>query len=220
VTGEQPGSEGHRRLAHGGPDVPPTAAAAAFDEHTALVVVDVQNDFTDPAGGLSVRDAGAILQPVNDLVAAAQAAGALVAYTQDWHPPSTPHFEKDGGIWPTHCVAGTWGAALHPALHVVGPVVRKGIGGEDGYSGFTVRDVTTGNEEPTALHGLLEERRISRVVIVGLAQDVCVKETALDARRLGYETAVVVDATRPVERRHGDGERALDDLRRHGVVVC
>ena len=70
-------------------------------------------------------------------VAAAKAAGARVVYTQDWHPPSTPHFARDGGIWPVHCVADTWGAQLHPDLRVEGPVVRKGQHGEDGYSGFT-----------------------------------------------------------------------------------
>jgi len=112
----------------------------AYDVRTALIVVDVQNDFADPAGSLYVRGGEEIVPPVNAQIDEALAAGALVAYTQDWHPPTTPHFQKDGGIWPVHCVAGTWGAELHADLHVEGPIVKKGSGGEDGYSGFSVRD--------------------------------------------------------------------------------
>lgn len=190
-----------------------------FDPTTALVVVDVQNDFAHPEGGLAVPGGEAIIPRINALVADADTAGALVAYTQDWHPESTPHFAKDGGSWPVHCVAGTWGADLHPDLDVRGPVVRKGTGGEDGYSGFTARDVTTGEDQATGLQTTLEERSVERVVVVGLAQDVCVRDTALDARRLGYETIVPADATRPVEVESGDGERALDELRAAGVSV-
>src|SRR3954469_10243564 len=87
-----------------------------YDLATALVIVDVQNDFADAAGGLSVTRGAAVVPVLNGHIARARAAGALVVYTQDWHPPVTPHFAKDGGIWPVHCVAGTWGAALHPDL--------------------------------------------------------------------------------------------------------
>src|SRR4051794_19735308 len=81
-------------------------AVEAFDPHSALVVVDVQNDFADPAGSLAVRGGADIVPLVNEAVAAADGAGAFVAYTQDWHPSHTPHFAPDGGIWPVHCVAG------------------------------------------------------------------------------------------------------------------
>ncbi|MDM7089799.1 isochorismatase family protein, partial [Enterobacter asburiae] len=111
-----------------------------YDTSTALLVVDVQNDFADPDGGLYVSSGEEVVPIVNDEVAAARAAGAAVLYTQDWHPESTPHFAKDGGTWPTHCVQGTWGAQFHPDLDVDGPVVRKGTDGGDGYSGFSVRD--------------------------------------------------------------------------------
>ncbi|HEX5396685.1 MAG TPA: isochorismatase family protein, partial [Candidatus Limnocylindria bacterium] len=97
-----------------------------YGERTALLVVDVQNDFADPAGSLSVRGGEGIIGRVNDEVARAVAGGALVVYTQDWHPEHTPHFAQDGGIWPVHCVADSPGAALVPGLPVVGPVVRKG----------------------------------------------------------------------------------------------
>jgi len=192
---------------------------ADYDPTTALVVVDVQNDFADPAGSLSVKRAGRILPRVNAHVERAIVAGALVAYTQDWHPPSTPHFAKDGGIWPVHCVAGTWGAELHRDLVVKGPIVRKGSNGEDGYSGFTMRDPTSGEERPTELEGLLREGGVARVVICGLATDYCVNATALDAQRLGFETEVLTSAIAAVDLQPGDGDRALGEMEAAGVRV-
>jgi nicotinamidase/pyrazinamidase len=182
-----------------------------YDERTALVVVDVQNDFADPNGSLFVPGGDAVIPKVNIEVMRAGSAGALVVYTQDWHPETTPHFEKDGGPWPVHCVQDTWGAELHPRLEVAGPVVRKGSNGEDGYSGFTMRDPETGEETPTPLRGLLEEREVERVVVVGLALDVCVKATALDAAG-DFATSVVLGATAPVELQPGDGTRAIEEL--------
>ena len=197
----------------------PTGPTETYDAATALVVVDVQNDFTDPAGGLAVDDAEAILPAVNARVAACRAAGGLVVYTQDWHPARTPHFVTDGGPWPVHCVAGTWGAELHPDLVVDGPVVRKGVDGEDGYSGFSVRDPVSGAVDRTELGALLEAHGVTRVVVVGLAGDVCVAATAEDAAALGYATTVPLEATRMVELHAGDGARAVDRLRGAGVEV-
>jgi nicotinamidase/pyrazinamidase len=190
-----------------------------YDERTALLVVDVQNDFADPAGSLYVREGERVVPVANREIERALAAGALVVYTQDWHPPHTPHFQQDGGIWPVHCVAGTWGAELHPDLEVAGDVVRKGTGGEDGYSGFTVRDPKDGEERPTALEDLLRDRGIERVVVTGLATDYCVRETALDATRLGFGTVVLAEGVRAVDLRPGDGERALEDVRAAGARV-
>jgi nicotinamidase/pyrazinamidase len=191
----------------------------SYDARSALIVVDVQNDFADPAGGLPVKGGDEIVETVNREVASATSSGGLVAYTQDWHPASTPHFAKDGGIWPVHCVAGSWGAELHPALAVDGPRVRKGANGEDGYSGFTMRDPVSAETLPTELEGLLRQRDIERVVICGLATDYCVRATALDASRLGFPTTVLSDAVRAVDLAPGDGERAIDELRRAGVAI-
>ena len=191
----------------------------AFGSDTALIVVDVQNDFADPAGGLAVADGATVVPVVNDAIAAAIAAGGSVVYTQDWHPESTPHFARDGGIWPVHCVMGTWGAALHPDLVVAGPVVRKGSGGEDGYSGFTMRDPDSGATEPTELDGLLRERGVQRVVVAGLATDYCVRATALDALALGFGTALLSAGVRAVDVQPGDGERALEEMRAAGVEL-
>ncbi|MDQ6650482.1 MAG: isochorismatase family protein [Actinomycetota bacterium] len=190
-----------------------------YDASTALVVVDVQNDFADPDGGLYVAGGEAVVPVVNAEIAAAKAGGAAVFYTQDWHPAQTPHFEDDGGVWPVHCVQGSWGAELVPGLTVDGPVVRKGSGGEDGYSGFSARDPVSGLESATALGSLLAAAGIRRLVVTGLAGDVCVKATALDGRRLGYEVTVPLATTRFVLLAVGDDERAVEELRAAGVAV-
>lgn len=192
---------------------------AEYDAATALIVVDVQNDFADPAGSLSVARAGRILPRINAEVTAAREAGGTVVYTQDWHPESTPHFAKDGGIWPVHCVAGTWGAELHPDLVIDGKVIRKGTNGEDGYSGFTMRDPISGEMIPTPLEALLRERGIAQVVICGLATDYCVNATALDARRLGFDTQVLMNAVAAVNLQPGDGERALTAMADAGAEL-
>ena len=192
-----------------------------FDRRTALVVVDLQNDFAHPSGSLSVGRAGDVIPVVNDAVREAVESGAFVVATQDWHPESTPHFAKDGGIWPVHCVAGTWGAELAPDIVLPGgaPRVRKGSNGEDGYSGFTMRDPVTGEESPTELDGLLRERGIERLVVCGLATDYCVKATALDGIRLGYEVSLLPGGCAAVDLRPGDGERAIEEMRDAGVEV-
>jgi nicotinamidase/pyrazinamidase len=190
-----------------------------YDTTTALLVIDVQNDFADPKGSLFVREADVVVQAVNREIEAAHAAGALVVTTQDWHPPSTPHFAKDGGTWPVHCVADTWGAQLHPGLDPGDHQVFKGVGGEDGYSGFSMVHPTSGERFSTGLDALLREHGIRRVVVAGLATDYCVKETALDAVRLGYETTVVLDGVRPVELEAGDGQRAVDAMAAAGVSL-
>ena len=188
---------------------------------TALIVVDVQNDFADPAGSLSVKGGESIIPTVNGEIEMARSAGAQIVATQDWHPESTPHFAKDGGIWPVHCVADTWGSALHPdlALPEDTPRIHKGANGEDGYSGFTMRDPTSGEQIPTELDALLRDRGITDVVVVGLATDYCVSATALDAARLGYGTGILTDAIASVDLQPGDGERALQSMRDAGVAM-
>ncbi len=191
-----------------------------FAPGDALVVVDVQNDFVDPGGSLSVPGGEAVVDAANELVASAAAAGIPVAYTQDWHPAHTPHFAVDGGPWPVHCVHDTWGAALHPRLRVDGPVVRKGTGGEDGYSGFTMRDTRTGDDASTGLAELLRAQGVTHVVIAGLATDYCVKHTALDAARLGFRATVLRAAVAAVEVHPGDGDAALAEVAAAGVEIA
>ena len=190
-----------------------------YDTRTALLVVDVQNDFAHPDGSLYVKGADTVIAAANREIAAAREAGALVVGTRDWPPETTPHFAKDGGTWPVHCVGGTWGAQFHEDLDPVDHVIHKGTGGEDGYSAFSMTHLPTGETRSTGLHELLQEKGIERVVIVGLATDYCVKETALDAIRLGYEAEVVLDGVRPVDLEPGDGERALATIAEAGATL-
>ncbi len=192
---------------------------AQYDPQTALVIADVQNDFADPSGSLYVAGGEQVIPTINGEIDRARAAGAMVVYTQDWHPPSTPHFQNDGGIWPVHCVQGTWGADFHPELHVSSEVVRKGTGGEDGYSGFSVRDPRSGATGATRLESLLRSRGVTRVVVVGLATDYCVKATAIDAVDKGFNTVVLSSAIRAVNLQPGDDQRAIEDMRVAGVRV-
>jgi nicotinamidase/pyrazinamidase len=190
-----------------------------YAPNVALVVVDMQNDFADPQGSLYVKGAGDILPLVNSESRLAREAGAFVVYTQDWHPESTPHFAKDGGVWPAHCVGGTWGAELFPALDVVGPTIRKGTNGEDGYSGFSMKDPVTGETTSTELEGLLRERGVDRVVVVGLATDYCVSATAIDAAQLGFGTEVLQDACASVNLEAEDGAKAIHRMQQAGCTL-
>jgi nicotinamidase/pyrazinamidase len=188
----------------------------AFDPSSALIVTDLQNDFASPGGSLYVAGGEEVVPVVNRLIERALAGGAFVAYTQDWHPEHTPHFERDGGVWPVHCVQGTWGSAFHPDLRVEGEVVRKGSGGEDGYSGFSLRDPRTGQVGETVLGELLQEHAVRRLIVTGIAADYCVKETALDGLRLGFVVEVLREAVRAVDLQPGDGDRALLDVEAAG----
>ena len=188
-----------------------------FGPDTALIVVDMQNDFAHPDGSLFVDGSDAVIAAVNAHIVRALAAGSTVVYTRDWHPETTPHFEKDGGIWPVHCVAGTWGAAFHDRVLIAGPEIYKGANGEDGYSGFSMRDPISGAETSTGLREVIGA--VASVVVVGLALDYCVKETALDARKHGLEVLVPIDATSAVNLAAGDDDRAQAELETAGVAV-
>ena len=175
----------------------------------ALVIVDFQNDFT-PGGALAVREGDRIADRVNEL--AADPRFDLVVATRDWHPADHGSFAERGGPWPVHCVQGSEGAELHPSLEGerVDVVIDKGTDPDtEGYSGF----------EGTALGELLRERRIDRVTVVGLATDYCVKNTALDALRLGFGVTVDRDAVRAVEVEPGDSDRALEEMREAGAEI-
>jgi nicotinamidase/pyrazinamidase len=214
------------RVAHGhgavcGLYAPAVASDGSFSygPRAALLVVDIQNDFADPSGSLSVPGGEAVVAVANAEIDAARQAGAKVAYSQDWHPPETPHFAAQGGVWPVHCVRGTWGAAFHPDLVVAGEVIRKGTGGEDGYSAFSVRDPLTGAERPTRLAVVLAVLGVEELAVVGLATDYCVLESVLDAARLGLRPVVLSAGVRPVDLEPGDGERALEAMEAAGASI-
>jgi nicotinamidase-related amidase len=176
----------------------------------ALLIVDFQNDFT-PGGALAVPDGDAIADRINALAASGDY--DLVVATRDWHPADHGSFAERGGPWPVHCVQGTEGAELHPALDrtPIDVVVDKGQDPDtEGYSGF----------EGTSLDDLLHEKGITEVTVVGLATDYCVKNTALDALRHGFPVTVDSTAVRGVEVEPGDSERALAEVRAAGGAVA
>jgi nicotinamidase/pyrazinamidase len=175
----------------------------------ALLIIDFQNDFT-PGGALGVEGGDAIAGRLNEL--AADPRFELVVATRDWHPADHGSFTEQGGIWPAHCVQGTPGAELNDALDrtAVDVIVDKGQDpGTEGYSGF----------EETGLETLLRDRGVDSVTIGGLATDYCVKNTALDALRLGFDVTVDSSAVRGVEVSPGDSERALEEVRAAGGTV-
>jgi nicotinamidase/pyrazinamidase len=136
----------------------------------------------------------------------------FVVATRDWHPADHGSFAELGGVWPVHCVRGSPGAQLHTGLDAdeIDAIVDKGQApDQEGYSGF----------EDTGLDRLLRDRGVDAVDVVGLALDYCVKATALDARRAGFDVTVHRGATRAVEVAPGDGDRAVEELRAAGVSV-
>jgi nicotinamidase/pyrazinamidase len=182
----------------------------------ALIIVDVQNDFC-PGGALAVREGDEVVPVLNRLINEFDRAGALVVATRDWHPARTSHFNTGGGAWPPHCICGTTGAEFHPAL-ILGPntiVVSKGTEeNADSYSGFDGLDA-----RGLRLAEVLGQRGVTRLVIGGLATDYCVKQTALDGLRLGFEVVVIEDAVRGVDLRPGDAEQALEEMKQGGALV-
>jgi len=175
----------------------------------ALIIVDFQNDFC-PGGALAVAGGDTIAQRMNELAASGRY--DLVVATRDWHPADHGSFAEQGGPWPVHCVQGSPGAQLHPALDQskLDAVLDKGSDpATEGYSGF----------EGTALAGLLREHGIDRVTVVGLATDYCVKNTALDALREDFEVDIDTDAMRGVNVEPGDDQRAIEEMRAAGARV-
>lgn len=172
----------------------------------ALIAVDVQGDFL-PGGSLAVGDGDAVVAPLLAFAARVD----LVVATRDWHPPHHSSFAERGGPWPVHCVAGTPGAALHRDIdRIANVVVSKGMNSEvDAYSGF----------DGTPLAELLRGSGVTRVYVGGLATDYCVRATALDAVRQGFEVVVLGDAVRAVEANPGDGAQALAAVEAAGATI-
>lgn len=184
-----------------------TAPRDALRHGDALILVDVQVDFC-PGGALPIDEGAAVVPVLNQWIEAAATANVPVYASRDWHPPGHLSFAERGGPWPVHCVQGSAGARFHPALRLPDSttIVTKGTLGErDQYSAF----------DGTDLAADLRARGITRVWIGGLAQDVCVRATVLDARRAGFETIVIADGTRPVTPQ--GGEDAIAEMRRAGA---
>jgi nicotinamidase/pyrazinamidase len=190
--------------------VPTQTGERAKQTRTALILVDIQNDFC-PGGSLAVREGDRIVPVVNEL----QKHFDLVIATKDWHPIGHASFET---LWPPHCVQGTQGAEFVPALDTtrITRTFLKGTDMEvDSYSGFFDNE----HRRATGLGDYLKAQGVTDVVITGLATDYCVKFTALDALALGFRTTVVRDACRGVEVNPGDTTRALAEMAEAGAQI-
>ncbi|MCS6924121.1 MAG: bifunctional nicotinamidase/pyrazinamidase [Fimbriimonadales bacterium] len=182
--------------------------------NTALLIVDVQNDFC-PGGALAVSEGDQVIPPLNAVAEAVAARGGLVLASRDWHPADTKHFAAFGGKWPVHCVQNTSGAAFHPALKLPDSaiVISKGTSREDdGYSAFEGRA-----DDGRTLHEVLQARGVQRLLVGGLATDYCVRASVLDALKHGYEVVVLTDAIRGVNLQPDDSERALQEMQAAGA---
>lgn len=183
---------------------------------TALLIVDVQNDFC-PGGALPVPEGDQVVPVLNQAIERFRQAGAPVIASRDWHPEKSTHFAAFGGQWPVHCVQNTEGAAFHPELRLPQDaiVVSKGMGeNEDAYSAFDAR-----TEDGTPLADLLRAKGIKRLVVGGLATDYCVRASVLDALERGIEVLVLRDAVRGVDVQPGDSEKALAEMQSKGAQL-
>jgi len=179
-------------------------------EGDALLVIDVQNDFC-PGGALAIPEGDQVIAPLNKWIAAAREKAVPVYASRDWHPANHLSFAPQGGPWPPHCVQDTHGAAFHPCLelHDGAIVVTKGTRfDQDQYSAF----------DETGVADELKRAGVRRVWIGGLAQDVCVKASAIDAAKAGFEAQLIPDASLPVTPE--GGAEAVEEMRKAGVTVA
>ncbi len=173
-------------------------------QNDALIIVDVQNDFC-PGGALPVKEGDKVIPPLNHT----RRFFEHIFATQDWHPENHCSFEKNGGGWPVHCVAGSQGADFHPDLNIeqVKIIQKATLSDRDAYSGFDGTDLAT----------QLSNKNIKRVFVGGLATDYCVKATVLDALKSGFEAWVLEDAIRGVDLEPGDSAKAITEMKEKGA---
>jgi nicotinamidase/pyrazinamidase len=182
-----------------------------FRAGDALLVIDVQRDFC-PGGRLAVEGGDEVVPVLNRWIESAERAGAPIYASRDWHPEGHASFEERGGSWPEHCVQGTDGAEFHPDLSLPERtrIITKGSLPEtDQYSAF----------DRTGLGAEMRRAGVERVWLGGLALEVCVRASALDAAEKGFETHLIRDACRAIDAEPGDGERAIEDMRRAGAKI-
>jgi nicotinamidase/pyrazinamidase len=176
----------------------------------ALLLIDLQNDFL-PGGSLAVAGGDEVIAKANELAQG----HPLVIATQDWHPENHSSFS----IWPVHCVQNTGGALFAPGLNTraIHHVFQKGTDvAIDSYSGFFDND----HRKSTGLGEFLQSKGVTSVTIMGLATDYCVKFSALDARKFGFDVTLIRSGCRAVNLQPGDEAAALTEMRRAGVTVA
>ncbi|GAM08139.1 pyrazinamidase/nicotinamidase [Geobacter sp. OR-1] len=185
-----------------------------MDDKSALLIVDLQNDFC-PGGALGVSGGDEIVAVINRAIAHCISRRLPVIASRDWHPSKTTHFREFGGLWPPHCIRGTDGAEFHPELRLPENVIVVSKGTDethDDYSAFHARD-----SQGRRLAEILSSLGVSRLYICGLATDYCVKETVLEAARHHIDITVFTDAVRGVDLNPGDSAKALAEMESSGA---
>ena len=180
-------------------------------EGDALLIIDPQNDFL-PKGGLPIPSGDKIIPVLNQLFKLFEQTSLPVFVTRDWHPHNHCSFTTEGGKWPPHCIAGTYGAAFPNTLNLPAnaQIISKArTPDRDAYSGF----------DGTDLKDKLNQLSINRLFIGGLATDYCVLDTVLDARRFGFDVILIDAATKGVEANPGDVSRAVVSMQQHGALI-
>ncbi len=175
----------------------------------ALIIVDMQNDFM-PGGALPVENATTIIPTINRYIKVFEDSNAVIVATRDWHPPNHISFNIRGGPWPPHCIQNTKGAEFHPLLQLPSNtvVVSKAVDEDkEAYSGF----------DSTELASILSDRGVKRVFICGVATEYCVRATAIDAIRLGFQTYILIDAIKGINRMKS--EKTINELLDYGAIM-
>lgn len=198
---------------------------------SALLIVDVQNDFCPPNGSLAVPNGVQVVNPLNKVIRVFKEKMRPMFFSKEWHPRITKHFAEFGGKWPVHCVQHTYGALFHKNLVIPSETrndtyfIFKGMSTEDdGYSPFEGQ--TSPSSGSFSLDTLLKLHKVTKLYVGGLATDYCVKAACLDARKpclgtikRGYATYLLEDACRAVNKNPGDGDRAIEEMRQAEVVI-
>lgn len=180
----------------------------------ALLVVDVQNDFC-PGGALAVREGDKIIKNLNQYTKIFFQKALPIFASRDWHPEETKHFKKFGGIWPTHCVQNTKGAQFHSLLKLPKETVIISKGMDPEAESYSVFDGFDNNKVPFIK--LLNIFEVKELYVGGLATDYCVKYSAIDALKAGFEVRLLIDAIKGVDLNTGDSERAIKEMVDHGA---
>jgi len=183
-----------------------------FENDTAIIVVDVQNDFSEE-GTLPVEGTKDLAKEIEALLNKYKTMFKAIVFTRDWHPKDHPSFKENGGKWPKHCVQGTWGAGFVPPLDKFVKenrvlIIDKAMFNNDGYSAF----------EGTNLDHFLRYIGVNKIIVVGVASDYCVRATAIDAKNLGFEVELWAPFTRGVWI-ETDPESLRKELEDQGIKV-
>ncbi len=178
-------------------------------EHDALLITDMQVDFL-PSGALPVTGGDEIIPVVNDYISRFETAQSHVIASRDWHPPNHISFTSQGGLWPTHCVQGTEGAKFSPELKLPNHTVVISKATDPKHEAYSAFDSTNLDNE-------LRQLGVKRLFVAGLATDYCVVNTVLDARKLGFDVVVLMDATLGIDVESGDVDRAVESMLKSGA---